>query len=433
MKKLPPAIEELSAPSEYLQEVLVAPPRWIIRWGEGLVFGLVLALLLLAWMIRYPDRIPAEVTITTPEPPVSVVARSDGALEQLLVRDRDTVERGALLAIIQNPARYVHVIQLKKQLSQFDVSDLSADSLFNDGYQLGTLQEGYALLQQVAEDYRLYQQLTPHYQQKQAVGRQLRRYRALVNQKQQHQQLLERKVQLAEKDYRRNEKLHASQTIADKALEASEREWLETQESYESLRGELSHIRVQIADLEREWQQFSTRHTQEGKQLQTALLTAVDNVQSAITQWEERYLLTAPRSGRVSFSDFWSEQQFVRAGQTVLSIVPGDEQGAIGRLRVPVRNFGKVAVGQTVQIYLENYPYEEYGMLRGTVSSLSALPKQGHYRVTVVFPDGLTTQYGKEIPFTQQLSGRAEIVTEELRLLERFFYRLRTVFSTTHQ
>ena len=436
MSKLPHAIEDLVAPSEYMQEVLATPPRWIVRWGEGLVLLLVLGLLLLGWLIRYPDRIPAEAIITTTQPPVPIVARSDGALSQLLVQDRATVTKGQLLAIVQNPAHYPHVVQLKKQLGRFNALEIAEDSLFVDVYRLGPLQEAYAKLQRVAKDYRLYQRLTPHYRQQQEVGRQLEQYRALLDQKQDHQQLLERKVQLAKKDFRRNEQLHASQTIADKALEDAERAWLEVRESYETLRTELLLTRVQVGDLEREGQRLRTQHSQEGEQLRITLLTAVDQLQSAIAQWEESYLLTAPRSGQVSFSDFWSEQQFVQAGQTVMSVVPSINtdkstgQQVLAQLRVPVRNFGKVAVGQSVHIYLDNFPHQEYGALRGTVRSLSALPKQGYYRVTVAFPNGLTTQYGKEIPFTQQISGRAEIITEELRLLERLFYQLRSAMNS---
>ena len=430
MKQLSPVIEELVAPSEYMQEVLATPPKWIVRWGELLVFLLVLGLLLLGWLIRYPDRIAAKVVITTHDPPVPVVARTDGALSQLLVADRDTVGQGQLLAIVQNPAYYPHVVQLKEQLNRFDARGVVADSLFVDAYRLGSLQEAYAQLQRVAKDYRLYLRLTPHYQQQQAIGRQLRHYRALLDQKYEHQQLLERKVQLAEKDFRRNQQLHASYTIADKALEDAERAWLEVRESYETLRTEVLQIQVQVANLEREGQRLGTQHDQTGGQLRTTLLTAVDQLRSAIAQWEERYLLIAPRSGRVSFSDFWSEQQFVQSRQTVMSVVPEEEQAVVAQLKVPVRNFGKVAVGQSVHIYLDNFPHQEYGALRGTVRSLSALPKQGYYRVTVAFPNGLTTQYGKQIPFTQQLSGRAEIVTEELRLLERFFYQLRGAISS---
>ena len=433
MSKLPPSIEELLAPSEYLREVLTTPPRWIIRWGEVLVFSFVLTLLLLGWLIRYPDRIPADIVITTPQPPVPIIARADGALAKLLVQDQDTIAQGELLAIIQNPVRYAHLTRLRRQLSRFDLSRIADSSLFTTTYQLGSLQEPYARLQQVAENYHLYQRLTPHYQQQQAVGGQLQQYRALLHQKENHRLLLERKVQLAEKDYRRNEQLHTSQTIADKALEDAERMWLEVRESYEVVRSEISQTQVQVATLNREWQQLDSRNTQEGEQLRTTLLTAVDNLQSEIAQWEERYLLIAPRSGQVSFSDFWSEQQFVQAGQPVMSIVPDNEQAVIGRLRVPVRNFGKVAIGQRVQISLDNYPHAEYGTLRGTVSSLSALPKQGYYRVIVTFPEGLTTQYSKQIPFTQQLQGRAVIITEDLRLLERLFYHFRGVVGTVHQ
>ena len=432
MSKLPPVIEELAAPSEYMREVLATPPKWIVRWGELLVFLLVLGLLLLGWLIRYPDRITAEVIITTPDPPVPVVARTDGALIQLLVADRDTVGQGQLLAIVQNPAYYPHVVQLKEQLNRFDARGVVADSLFVDAYRLGSLQEAYAQLQRVAKDYRLYLRLTPHYQQQQAIRRQLRHYRALLDQKYEHQQLLERKVQLAERDFRRNQQLHASQTIADKALEDAERAWLEVRESYETLRTEVLQIQVQVANLEREGQWLGTQHDQTGGQLRITLITAVDQLQSDIAQWEERCLLIAPRTGRVSYSDFWSEQQFVQSGQTVMSVVPEEEQAVVAQLKVPVRNFGKVAVSQPVYIYLDNFPHQEYGALRGTVRSLSALPKQGYYRVTVAFPNGLTTQYGKQIPFTQQLSGRAEIVTEELRLLERFFYRLRAAVSTDY-
>ena len=433
MNELPKSIAELTEPSEYLKEVLATPPRWVLRWGETLVLVLVIVLLTLSWLIRYPDRIPAEVIITTRQPPVPVKARADGALAQLLVSDQDVVTKGHVMAVVQNSARHADINQLKEQLRQFDLETTEERSPFTNAYQLGGLQEAYARLQQAAEAYHLHRRLTPLFQQQQAVVQQLTRYQALLTQKQQQQRLLQRKVQLAEKDYRRNEQLHASGTIADKALEASEQQWIGAQESYEVLSGELSQIKVQVANLERERAQLGTEHTQEGEQLRTALMSALSQLRVAIQQWEERYLLTAPRAGQVSFSDFWSEQQFVEAGQTVMRIVPPTNEQAgniIGQLRVPVQNSGKLTEGQRVEVYLDNYPYVEYGALTGIVHSISSLPKQGQYHLTITFPEGLTTQYGQTIPFQQQLQGRAEIITEDLRLLERLFYRLRTVLDS---
>ena len=37
--------------------------------------------------------------------------------------------------------------------------------------------------------------------------------------------------------------------------------------------------------------------------------------------------------------------------------------------------------------------------------------------------------YDKEIEFKQEMRGTAEIITEDLRLIERFFYQLKDVFS----
>src|SRR5690606_19107855 len=47
----------------------------------------------------------------------------------------------------------------------------------------------------------------------------------------------------------------------------------------------------------------------------------------------------------------------------------------------------------------------------------------------VRLPKKLITSYNKEIPFKQEMFGPAEIVTENLRLLEWFFYQFKEVFS----
>lgn len=426
MSKLPTSIAELPEPSEYLQDVLATPPRWIIRWGETFVCLLVVFLLALGWLIRYPDRIPAEAVITTLEPPVPVIARANGALMQLMVEDQDTVVKGQMLAVVQNSAHFSDIMLLKKELRAFSLPLIEVDTFFTQAYQLGELQLSYTKLQEASQEYQLYQRLTPDFRARQAVSKQLRRYQDLLVQQQNQEQLLNQKVHLATKDYQRNQKLHQSQTIADKTLEASEAQWLESQENHQKLRSELSHTKVQMADLEREWLKFNMQHTQKETQLHTELATAIDNLRSALAQWEDKYLLVAPYSGLISFSEFWSERQTVQTGQTVVNIIPAiDKQTIVGQLHVPIRNSGKLAIGQMVEVSLANYPREEFGIIRGTVKSISSLPKQGKYHLTVTFPNGLMTQYGREIPFQQQLQGTAEIVTKNLRLVERLFYQMR--------
>ena len=82
---------------EDVQEILGTPPSWIIRWGTTVILSGICLLLLVGWIVKYPDIIPAQVLITTEVPPISVVARTTGYLSKLVVKENDTVHVGDLL------------------------------------------------------------------------------------------------------------------------------------------------------------------------------------------------------------------------------------------------------------------------------------------------------------------------------------------------
>lgn len=73
----------------------------------------------------------------------------------------------------------------------------------------------------------------------------------------------------------------------------------------------------------------------------------------------------------------------------------------------------------------------EFGYVRGRVHSVSPVPTEDDmYVVNVELPDGLLTNYEKVLPLTRELKGVAEIVTEDLRLIERILAPLRKLTSS---
>jgi len=90
---------------------------------------------------------------------------------------------------------------------------------------------------------------------------------------------------------------------------------------------------------------------------------------------------------------------------------------------------GKVKTGQEVNIKLSGYPYLEYGMVKGKVKSKSLVPSGDSYIIELTLPDGLTTLYGKKLDFTQNMQGAAEIITEDLRLLQKILNPFRYLVS----
>ena len=111
--------KEIELRSEEVQEVMGQIPAWIVRWGITILFIVVLALLVGSYFFTYPDMVETEMTLTSREPVVEVVARSSGKISELYVSNGQEVKSGAPLAVIENTAKTDDVFRLKKLLARY--------------------------------------------------------------------------------------------------------------------------------------------------------------------------------------------------------------------------------------------------------------------------------------------------------------------------
>ncbi|MEO8535869.1 MAG: HlyD family efflux transporter periplasmic adaptor subunit, partial [Flavobacterium sp.] len=154
----------------------------------------------------------------------------------------------------------------------------------------------------------------------------------------------------------------------------------------------------------------------------------------AVKKWERTYVFLSPIKGKVDFLNFLKDNDYIQSGEELFKIVP-DKNQIIGQVNLPENGSGKVKKGQSVIIKLNNYPYNEYGSIKGKVTKISLATNQqtlsdsqkkiNSYLVDVALPYGLKTNYGVELNFHAEAKGSAEIVTEDRRLIERFFDNLR--------
>lgn len=61
----------------------------------------------ISWMIKYPDIISTQVEVTSQHPPVYLVSRTNGKVNELNVLDGNEVKKDSWLAIIENPAKNI--------------------------------------------------------------------------------------------------------------------------------------------------------------------------------------------------------------------------------------------------------------------------------------------------------------------------------------
>jgi len=165
------------------------------------------------------------------------------------------------------------------------------------------------------------------------------------------------------------------------------------------------------------------------KKAQNSLIEAMNVLKSRLAFWEQSFVIKSPIAGKVSFANFWSKNQQVKKDEVVFTVIPEKQSQIIGRISLPVKGAGKVAIGQKVNIRFENFPYMEFGYIKGKVKNISLMPSNENYIVEVELPQDMKTNYNIPLNFSQEMKGSAEIITEDLRLIQRFFNPLKSLLK----
>ena len=178
---------------------------------------------------------------------------------------------------------------------------------------------------------------------------------------------------------------------------------------------------------------YESFNSETGDRLLTDLLARKNELCNMVRIWKEKYLQYAPIEGNLEFLGFWRENGYVQIGQELFSIIPSRDKMQ-GEVLIPARGVGKIKVGQTANVKVENYPYDEYGLIKGEVQSISRLAHKvqvadgantNAYRVMISFPQGLQTNFGKDLMLDFESIGSVEIITKSKRLIERLFDNLK--------
>ena len=229
--------------------------------------------------------------------------------------------------------------------------------------------------------------------------------------------------------YSREEILYKKGLVSASDYEKEQQAYLASKRGTEQMQTTLSSARIQEAKLHQTIVEIQLEQNQKANSLQVALQTVYDQLQVSINNWKLAYLFTAPTDGILSYNEVWQKNQNITAGDKVFSVVAENSGAVIGKAKLPVSNSGKVKSGQRVNIRLTGYPYMEYGFLTGKVSSISLLSNEDSYTVTVELPDTLQTSYNHILEFQGELSGSAEVLTDERSFTARLLSPLRYLWE----
>jgi len=418
--------------SNEVEDMLGRVPGWITRNGIILFLFLLALLIFGSWVFRYPDIKRARILVTSVNPPADVEARTSGKIVDLFVNDNEVVKAGDVLAMIENPASYDDVNQLKTTLGFLDtilIEEITEELPEMRNAQLGTIQTGYSIFLKAYRDYVEFRRLDYHQRRIGLLRSELERQQEYSRSLSERARITEEEYNLSQRQSNRDADLYIESVVSQSDMEKSHSEMLSKRNKWQEIVSLIAENNISVGRIEEQIVDLELKQQEEQSQNINTLEESLNNLKASIASWEQSFLLVAPVSGGVTFTKFWSANQNVEAGEKVMTIIPTESGSMVGKISLPTAGAGKVKPGHQVNIQFDNYPHLQYGMVKGYVSNISKVSDDEFYTVEVELPTGLRTYYDIDIPFSRNMQGQAEILTDKMRVLQRVLNPIRSAVT----
>ncbi|MFK8045061.1 MAG: HlyD family secretion protein [Crocinitomicaceae bacterium] len=428
---MPESKEHIEIRSDEVQEIMSHVPSWMIRWGISLIFGLILMLVFISWFVKYPDVIQGAVTITTKVPPTNLVTKTAGEIQTIYFKDREQVKKGDLIATLgtgfsEQAKNYLLAIskEIKTGLDQNQLAiKFKDDSLF-----FGTIQKNYTELKTAVLEYN-------HFLKNDATSFDIRTLKAQIENNTKLRAVSYEQLQTAKKElkiikrkYNTDLKLFEQKIISQVQLFQEEQKVIQAENNIGNFKKAAVQNSITITDLKSQLNSRSTSRRDKQMKFTQAIELGLLNIGNAIDQWGKNYQIIASVNGEINYLKTVNVNEYIAASTTLFGIVANNQE-YIGYIDVPKAGYGKLKIGQKVRIKIDKYPYQQFGQLEGKVKNIALLANEGNYRVEFQLINGMESSYGTKFIYAPEMSGQADIITEDIRLLNRIFNKFRKVFD----
>ena len=412
--------------AEEIEDIIGRPPASLTQWGTSLIVIITLALIYMGWTFKIPEKVSADINITTVDPTIPVYTLHSGSLKEIFLEDRDSVKKGALIAILDTDGDYEDILTLEsilEKIEQFDedyLEELEVPSNLNLG---NDLQARYFRFLNTISDID-FEEGKKSYDKR--VLRRLKRKkdpleRKISNYKKQLV-LLEEERRLKKNELNFGEKrLRAGANIDLEVL-------TKTKESYSAKTREINRLKESLVEAQEELAElnidiFTTEngYGQREKQKYNDLKREIQQLLLGLEDWKIKFLIHSPSSGILYYKKSLDkgDRTYVKKDNAYFEILPlGAEKKIYGVSSMELDTYSKVKEGDVVFVKVLGFPEQEYGVLDGVVKFKSPINEED-YQIEINLPNYPITSNGSQIPFALDMRATGQVITAKKRLWER--------------
>lgn len=413
--------------SEDVKDILSKMPNWLIQWGTTVIFIVLSIVLLFSYLIEYPEIIEGDVVVTSLEPPVKLSANQSKPIKKIYVENQETVREGEVLLEFRSPSSLEEILYLEHTISEIE-EDIQQGILKVD-YEISniTIGEKQSQLSELNDAITAYN--------RHITFGQLQQKLKLINKriafKNDYGVLLKNLLRSVQErtdsereNYSMQKELYKENVISKAQFLTDKIAYLTKEEQVDEFKKAIIQNEMSIHEdvIEKENQRNSDQLR--ALELQSDILRIINGLKSFSEEWFQAYTIRSPQSGELNYLKNFYTNEYVFAGDPLFAINTNSSK-SVAYCYLPIEGYGKVQMNQKARIKLNNYPYEEFGYLEGKVKTVSHFSNEDMYLTVIELSNGTLTNTNRKLNLVSETKGRAEIVTKDLRLIDRLFFNLK--------
>lgn len=406
------------------------------RFNTLMVVGLtifLLGLVLAGVFIKSPDKVVAEVRISSIRPPVVMKAKTSGRVRLLLDSLPRQCSRGEYIAVIDNSGNPQDVRRLLDHILQIDPLEYEGPLESLSGMSIGVISSYYSTFIQAVHTYNDLK--APYNQYSYEIDSAVHDIMSDSISIDYYKRIMDEDLQnlaIHRKEYETDSLLFVSDAILENEFNQSRLEYINIRKQVISEQNMIDEARQSISRQKSRIINLRYQYDKEVTKAEDLLLESYNTLLAQILSWEDMYVFKSDADGVVEFATLLSDNAFIAAGEPAFTVIPEDNEYS-GIAILPFSGSGKVMVGQKVNIKLASYPHAEYGTLPGIVRTISQSSTEEGYLIYIELPEGLVSTNGTELIFAETMYGTAEIITKDKRLIDKIFYHVYNLISRNNE
>jgi hemolysin D len=410
-----PTASEAYLWSESLQTVLDQPPAALparLMLG-GFVFTSLFAAW--AWLGQVQEVSYAQGKLAPQGEVYKVQPQTQAELARVVVEEGQTIKKGQVIAELDSRLAMVEIERLEQARNGYQLQLIQTRSLIDRTHLEGRTRQAIADAETQAQQSAIAQSVTDAATNREMLAQ-------LDDEIAAYQVRLGRLNPLVEAGALAQDHLFE----VEQSLRERQQTITQTQGKLKQALSQADQLRAGLAQKQAEGERSALEVRQQVQKLEleasqlAAKITETETLLKAAQTKLAQMFLYAPVDGTVSALNVDHQGEIVQAGQTIAEIAPNSAPLVLSAV-LPSQEAGLVKEGMPVQMKFDAFPYQNYGVVMGTVRSISPDAKSDEklgvvYEVKIALDD--VGQKQPVVSFKAGQTAKAEIVVRQRRIMD---------------